>query len=78
MFLHKCRQNTRKTPCFSKARPGTLSAGIFAVAMTLLILDVRLPDDFHPQDAAELLLGLFGLWPKFLPYVLSFGLLGLR
>jgi hypothetical protein len=25
-----------------------------------------------------LLLELFGLWPKFLPYVLSFGLLGLR
>ncbi len=22
--------------------------------------------------------GLFGLWPKFLPYVLSFGVLGLR
>jgi uncharacterized membrane protein len=46
--------------------------------MTLLILDVRLPDDFHPQDGGELLQGLSGLWPKFLPYVLSFGVLGLR
>ena len=63
---------------FSKARLDTLSDGIFAVAMTLLILDVRLPDDFHPQDAGELLQGLAGLWPKFLPYVLSFGVLGLR
>ena len=63
---------------FSKARLDTLSDGIFAVAMTLLILDVRLPDDFHPNDGGELLQGLFGLWPKFLPYVLSFGVLGLR
>jgi uncharacterized membrane protein len=63
---------------FSKARLDTLSDGIFAVAMTLLILDVRLPDDFHPGDGAELLQGLGALWPKFLPYVLSFGVLGLR
>jgi hypothetical protein len=34
---------------FSKACLDTLSAGIFAVAMALLILDVRLPDDFHPR-----------------------------
>jgi uncharacterized membrane protein len=63
---------------FSKARLDTLSDGIFGVAMTLLVLDVRLPDDFHPQDGDELLQGLGGLWPKFLPYVLSFGVLGLR
>jgi len=50
----------------------------FAVALTLLILDVRLPDDFHPRDNAELLQGLAGLWPKFLPYLLSLGVLGLR
>jgi uncharacterized membrane protein len=63
---------------FSKARLDTLSDGIFAVAITLLILDVRLPDDFHPNDNAELLQGLAGLWPKFLPYLLSFGVLGQR
>ena len=39
---------------FSKARLDTLGDGIFAVAMTLLILDVRLPDDFHPGDGAGL------------------------
>ena len=63
---------------FSKARLDTLSDGIFAVAMTLLILDVRLPDDFHTTGASELLQGLAGLWPKFLPYLLSFSGLGLR
>jgi uncharacterized membrane protein len=63
---------------FPKARLDTLSDGIYSVAMTLLVLDVRLPDDFHPQDGNELLRGLIALWPKFLPYVLSFGVLGLR
>jgi uncharacterized membrane protein len=63
---------------FSKIRLDTLSDGIFGVAMTLLILDVRLPDDFHPKDNGEMLQGLINLWPKFLPYVVSFGVLGLR
>jgi uncharacterized membrane protein len=63
---------------FPRARLDTLSDGIFGVAMTLLILDVRLPDNFNPQDAGELLQGLADLWPKFLPYLLSFGVLGLR
>ena len=63
---------------FSKTRLDALSDGIFAVAMTLLILDVRLPDEFHPADRGELLRGVAALWPKMLPYVLSFSVLGLR
>jgi uncharacterized membrane protein len=63
---------------FAKVRLDALSDGIFAVAMTLLVLDIRLPDDFHPKDGGELLYGVVGLWPKFLPYVLSFGMLGSR
>jgi uncharacterized membrane protein len=63
---------------FSKVRLDTLSDAIFGVAMTLLVLDLRLPDDFHPRDGSELLDGFAHLWPKFLPYVLSFGVLGLR
>jgi uncharacterized membrane protein len=63
---------------FSKTRLDALSDGIFAVAMTLLILDVRLPEEFHPADGGELVNGIVALWPKLLPYVLSFGVLGLR
>ena len=63
---------------FSKTRLDALSDGIFGVAMTLLVLDVRLPSDFQPRDSAELLHGIGDLWPKFLPYLLSFGVLGLR
>ena len=46
--------------------------------MTLLVLDIRLLDDFHPADDRKLLQGLVSLWPKLLPYLLSFGVLGLR
>jgi uncharacterized membrane protein len=63
---------------FSKVRLDTLSDGVFAVAMTLLVLDLRLPDDFHPRDGGELAEALIGLWPKFFPYLLSFAVLGLR
>jgi uncharacterized membrane protein len=55
-----------------------LTDGIYAVAMTLLVLDVRLPDNFHPSNSAQLSQGLIDLWPKVFPYFLSFGVLGLR
>jgi uncharacterized membrane protein len=63
---------------YPKARLDALSDSIFGVAMTLLALDVRLPDEFQPHDARELIHALAGLEPKLLPYVLSFTVLGLR
>jgi len=63
---------------YPRARLDALSDAVFGVAMTLLVLDVRLPEDFRPHSAQELLDGLLGLWPKFFPYALSFFVLGLR
>jgi uncharacterized membrane protein len=63
---------------YPRARLDALSDGVFGVAMTLLVLDVRLPEDFRPHDRGELLQGLAGLGPKLFPYVLSFLVLGLR
>ena len=63
---------------FPKARLDALTDGIFSVAMTLLVLDVRLPENLNPSDGAGLIRAMAGLWPKFLPYLLSFGVLGLR
>ena len=63
---------------YPRARLDALSDAIFGVAMTLLVLDVRLPDEFRPHDAAQLLAGLRELVPKLVPYVLSFLVLGLR
>jgi len=63
---------------YPKARLDALSDAIFGVSMTLLVLDLRLPDDFQPRDARGLMRGFADLAPKFLPYVLSFVVLGLR
>jgi uncharacterized membrane protein len=61
---------------YPKARIEALTDGIFAVAMTILILDVRLPEDFHPADSNALLHAIEDLWPKFVPYLISFFVLG--
>jgi uncharacterized membrane protein len=63
---------------YSRGRLDALGDGIFAVAMTLLVLDIRLPDDFHPQTSRELLQGVVGLLPKFGPYALTFFVLAMR
>jgi uncharacterized membrane protein len=36
-----------------KLRLDALTDGVFAVAMTLLVIDLRSPENFHPRDAAE-------------------------
>lgn len=61
---------------YPKARMDALTDGLFAVAMTLLVLDLRLPEDFHPADEGALARALLGLWPKFFPYAVSFYVLG--
>jgi uncharacterized membrane protein len=61
---------------YPKARIEALTDGIFAVAMTILILDVRLPDDLHPANGDALLRAIKDLWPKFFPYLISFFVLG--
>jgi uncharacterized membrane protein len=45
-----------------------LSDGVFAIAMTLLILEIALPATRVEDLSSELL----GLWPRYLAYVLSF------
>ncbi|MEA2841332.1 MAG: potassium channel family protein [Methylobacteriaceae bacterium] len=60
---------------YPKARLDALTDGIFAVAMTLLVLELRVPDQ-PLSDNAGLWLALKDLWPKFFPYLLSFLVLG--
>jgi uncharacterized membrane protein len=60
---------------YPKSRVDALTDGLFAVAMTILVLDVRLPDSFDPNQSG-LIHALEGLWPKFFPYALSFYVLG--
>jgi uncharacterized membrane protein len=63
---------------YPKARIDALTDGIYSVAMTLLVLDIRLPENFHPKDDQELLHGFAELFPRLWPYVISFVVLGMR
>jgi uncharacterized membrane protein len=49
-----------------------LSDGVFAIAITLLVLDIRVPEIPDAMVASELPAALLSLWPKYLGYVLSF------
>lgn len=57
----------------STHRIEALADGVFAIVMTLLVFDLRVPE----VAVADLPRALFGLWPKFLGYVVSFVLLGI-
>jgi uncharacterized membrane protein len=49
-----------------------LSDGVFAIAITLLVLDIRPPDIPQNMVSSQLPGVLLSLWPKYLGYVLSF------
>jgi uncharacterized membrane protein len=49
-----------------------LSDGVFAIAITLLVLDIRVPDIPENIVSSQLPTALLSLWPKYLGYILSF------
>ena len=68
----------------SKKRVELLTDGIFAVVMTLLVLDISVPQISSSHDAIDsaavgtkLLNGLFDLWPKLFSFGISFILLAI-
>ena len=52
------------------------SDAVFAIAITLLALDIRLPAGAESFGNAEMLRQLLGLWPKYLAYLISFLAIG--
>ena len=61
----------------SLERLAALSDGIFAVAMTLLVLDIHIPSAEGIHSEADLLHALAGLAPQGVAYVMSFLTLGI-
>ena len=49
-----------------------LTDGVFAIAITLLVLDLKVPNISENLVATELPGDLLALWPKYLGYLLSF------
>ncbi|HTM74618.1 MAG TPA: TMEM175 family protein [Pseudolabrys sp.] len=56
----------------SKGRLDALTDGVFAFAMTLLVVNLDLPEDFHPSSAAELISALLDLGGTLIAYVITF------
>ena len=66
---------TGMTPLYSTtARVQQFSDGVFSIAITLLILELKIPS---AMDAPDLIKQLVGQWPSYLAYVLSFVLIGI-
>jgi uncharacterized membrane protein len=53
-------------------RVEAFSDGVFAIAITLLILEIKVPKLPHDSSASALARELAGLWPSYLAFLLSF------
>jgi uncharacterized membrane protein len=58
----------------AKSRIEAFSDGVIAVAITLLVLDLRVPE---PDRAGDLASRLAELWPNYLAYAISFVAIGI-
>ncbi len=53
------------------------SDAVFAIAITVLVLDIHLPSGGDLADNSQLTTMLIGLWHKYLAYIISFWVIGL-
>lgn len=58
-----------------QARLDQLADGIFAIVMTILVFEIRVPEFAGPVTDQQLLNSLYSVYPLFLSYLLSFSLL---
>lgn len=64
-------------PVISKSRLEFLFDGVFAIAMTLLVLELKVPELSNRHSTAELWQALAHNGPTFVSYLLSFIVLGI-
>jgi len=57
------------------ARIEAFSDGVFAIAITLLILEIKVPPRSTIHSINDLWNGLVQLWPSYFAFVLSFGII---
>jgi uncharacterized membrane protein len=61
----------------NKIRIEALSDGVFSIVMTLLIIDIKVPQLMQPHNGYELMNQLWKMWPLFRSYYVSFAILGM-
>jgi uncharacterized membrane protein len=71
-------KTARDAPGFTETeRLETFCDGVFAIAITLLVLEIRGPTEEAVAHAGGLFPALASLWPSYLGYVISFLTLGI-
>lgn len=68
---------TSPTAAIEKHRLAALQDGVYAIAMTLLVLELRLPHLPAQPSNALLWAALLAIWPKLLTWMLSFWVLAI-
>jgi len=61
----------------NRARIEALSDGVFAIVMTLLIIDIKVPQLAQPESGRELMGHLWQAWPLFRSFYISFAILAM-
>ncbi len=61
----------------STSRLEAFSDGVFAIAITLLILEIKVPQPAESHVGGQLAAQLFDLWPSYLSYITSFITIGI-
>lgn len=57
---------------FAKNRVETFSDGVFAIIVTLLVLEIKVPHIYVHESSNELFTALIKLFPKFISWIISF------
>src|SRR5947209_10920991 len=68
------RRRRRNSQAMGTNRLEAFSDGVIAVAVTLLVLDIKVPPEHGPQHLAHALLNN---WPHYAAYVISFLTIGI-
>ncbi len=70
------KKEKRFIPFYPAKRLEALADGVFAIAMTLMVLELAIPFISGESTNKEITHALFSIWPRVLTYFLSFMILG--
>jgi len=76
MHEHNQKQSVIDMGEVATNRLETLVDGVFAIAMTILVLSIQIPEMDNPSSG-DLFSQLVVLWPKVLSFIISFIILGM-
>src|SRR6516165_7656281 len=72
MILHKSSRTLFRVGEMPTSRIEAFSDGVFAIIITLLVLEIRVPQVQGKDVSAALAHSLLAMAPKFLAYIISF------